>query len=92
MFMQNIVHGKLVGSDSPSPFRMAFPAQMSLYVFPALNPSIYVFPCVTTAKACLTSLLATATTATFPGFPFERKRSKQALHSALHLSEEQAAT
>lgn len=29
---------------------------------------------------------------TLPGLPLDRKRSKQALHSALHLSDEKAAT
>lgn len=90
--MQVVVYGKLVGADCPAPCRMAFPLQMSIYNLSELKPSIYGFPCVTTAKACLTSLLATATTATLPGLPLDRKRSKHALHSVLHLSEENAAT
>ena len=90
--MQVIVHEKLVGAVCSAPCRMAFPPQMSIYGFSDLNPSTYGFPCVTTAKACLISLLATATTATLPGLPLDRKRSKQALHSALHLSDEKAAT
>ena len=49
--------------------------------------SIYFFSCATTAKACLMSLLATATIANFPGFPFDRKRSKHALHSVLHRND-----
>lgn len=90
--MQVIVYGKLVGADCSAPCRMAFPPQMSIYGFSDLNPSTYGFPCVTTAKACLTSLLATATTATLPGLPLDLKRSKHALHSVLHLSDENAAT
>ena len=62
--MQIIVYGKLVGADCAAPCRMAFPPQMSIYGFSDLNPSTYGFPCVTTAKACLRSLLATAMTAT----------------------------
>lgn len=64
----------------------------SCHGFADLNPSTYGFPCVTTAKACLISLLATAMTATLPGLPLDLRRSKQALHSVLHLSEENAAT
>lgn len=90
--MQIISHGKLVGADFTSRWRISFPPQMSIYGLLDLNPSTYVFPCVTTAKACLTSLLATATTATLPGLPLDRRRSKQALHSVLHLSDENAAT
>ena len=90
--MQIIVYGKLVGADCAAPCRMAFPSQMSIYGFSDLNPSIYGFPCVTTAKACLRSLLATAMTATLPGLPLDLKRSKHALHSVLHLSDENAAT
>ena len=90
--MQVVVHGKLVGADCSAPCRMAFPQQMSIYCLSDLNPSTYGFPCVTTAKACLTSLLATATTATLPGLPLDRKRSKHALHSVLYLSDEKAAT
>ena len=90
--MQVIVHEKLVGAVCSVPCRMAFPPQMSIYVFSDLNPSTYGFPCVTTAKACLTSLLATATIATLPGLPLDRKRSKHALHSVLHLNDENAAT
>ena len=47
---------------------------------------------MTTAKACRMSLFATAMTATFPGLPLDRNRSKQALHSVLHLKEANAAT
>lgn len=57
------------------------------YGFTDLYPSIYFFSCATTAKACLMSLLATATIANFPGFPFDRKRSKHALHSVLHRND-----
>lgn len=90
--MQVVVSGKLVGADCSAPCRMAFPPQMSIYGFADLNPLTYGFPCVTTAKACLTSLLATAIIATLPGLPLDRKRSKHALHSVLHLSDEKAAT
>lgn len=62
------------------------------YGFTDINPSTYGLSCVTTAKACLTNLLATATTATLPGLPLDRRRSKHALHSVLHLSDENAAT
>lgn len=90
--MQIIVHGKFVVANCPPSCRMAFPPPMSIYCLSDLNPSTYGFPCVTTAKACLTSLLATAMTATLPGLPLDRKRSKHALHSVLHLSDENAAT
>lgn len=62
------------------------------YGFTDINPSTYGLSCITTAKACLTNLLATATTATLPGLPLDRRRSKHALHSVLHLSDENAAT
>lgn len=67
-------------------------AEICFCILSETNPSTYSFPLVTMAKACLTSLFATASTATFPGFPLDRKRSLHPLHSELHLSDAKTVT
>ena len=48
--------------------------QTAVSGFVETKPSIYDLLVVTTAKACLTSLFATAIIATFPDFPLLRNR------------------
>ena len=77
---------KLVGADCVAPCRMAFPPQELLWLFRLESIDIWLF-----LRDYRKGLLATATTATFPGLPLERNRSKHSLHSALHRRDAMAA-
>lgn len=89
--MQFIVHGKLVGADCSAPCRMAFPPQELLWLFGFESIDIW-FPLRDDSEGLPYKLVATAMTATLPGLPLDLRRSKHALHSVLHLSDEKAAT
>jgi hypothetical protein len=89
--MQVIVHEKLVGAVCSVPCRMAFPPQELLWLFGFESIDIG-FPLRDDSEGLPHKFVGTAITTTLPGLPLDLRRSKHALHSVLHLSDENAAT
>lgn len=90
--MQVIVHEKLVGAVCSVPCRMAFPPQELLWLFGFESIDIG-FPLRDDSEGLPHKFVGDRNNHHLAlGLPLDLRRSKHALHSVLHLSDENAAT
>ena len=89
--MQVIVHEKLVGAVCSVPCRMAFPPQELLWLFGFESIDIG-FPLRDDSEGLPHKFVGDRNNHHLAGLAVDLRRSKHALHSVLHLSDENAAT